>query len=226
MVSQQTLGVVLAEEQPFMRDAMERELQSRPEFELIAVTGGLTHDQLVDLSSAENEAVYLVGCATLSRALASDLERLAVSRPSCGIAIVCGDVEDDALGLVQRISVAARQGFGLLFRSSLYSGDDVEQLLKAVGAGRVVLDRQVMQQLVTPSTNQGATDRLSALTPPENEALSLMSKGLNNAGIAAAMNVRRNTADRHIYNIYQKLKGRPDGVQPRAYATSLLRQAG
>jgi DNA-binding NarL/FixJ family response regulator len=81
----------------------------------------------------------------------------------------------------------------------------IEQLLDAlqrVAAGECVVDRAVVDELLT---RRRRTDPLDALTPREREILALMAEGRSNQGISRALWLSPKTVETHIRGAFAKL---------------------
>jgi DNA-binding NarL/FixJ family response regulator len=81
----------------------------------------------------------------------------------------------------------------------------IEQLLDAVqrvAAGECVVDRAVIDELLT---QRHRTDPLDALTSREREILSLMAEGRSNQGICRALWLSPKTVETHIRGAFAKL---------------------
>lgn len=95
------------------------------------------------------------------------------------------------------------RGIGYLLKDRVADVRDFIHAVKQVAAGGTVLDPEVVAQLVT---RRRRDDRLSALTPRENEVLALMAEGKTNAAIAEALFVSEGTVEKHIRGIFSKLQ--------------------
>jgi DNA-binding NarL/FixJ family response regulator len=81
----------------------------------------------------------------------------------------------------------------------------IEQLLDAVqrvAAGECVVDRAVVDELLT---RRRRTDPLDALTSREREILALMAEGRSNQGISRALWLSPKTVETHIRGAFAKL---------------------
>lgn len=99
------------------------------------------------------------------------------------------------------------------------SGQDLAEAIRAAHAGRSILAPEAVQALIKSGEPEPAPSY--DLTRREREVLSLLTKGLNNAEIAAQLNISPSTVKAHVSNILSKL-----GVSHRAEAVSLAIQQG
>jgi DNA-binding NarL/FixJ family response regulator len=225
MTTQTKLGIVILEEQPFMRSAFAREIEQHPSLELKDISGTLDADNIATAALAATGGVLLVGCRSLTAALTTELEPLSISGGVSGIALLCTDFEGEAVAQAQRLSSVSRKGFGLFLKDSIYTGQDLEQFVLSVGTGNVVIDPRIIGTLME-APSRPSTVEFSSLTDREIDVLELMARGLTNMGIADELGVQRATADRHIHNIYSKLGADcPSNISLRTHAVSMYNNA-
>jgi DNA-binding NarL/FixJ family response regulator len=84
--------------------------------------------------------------------------------------------------------------------------------LRRVAAGGTVLDPEVVSQLLV---RRRRDDPLQALTPREREVLGLMAEGMSNTAIARKMVVTEGAVEKHVRNIFTKLRLHQDDEQHR-----------
>ena len=176
---------------------------------------------IASAAEAATGGVLLVGCRTLTAALAGELEPLSVADGSTGIALLCSDFEGESIAHAQRLCSTSRMGFGLFLKNSIDTGRNLEHFLLSVGTGNVVIDPRVIGTLME-SPDRPSSVEFSSLTDRELEVLELMARGLTNTGIADELGVQRATADRHIHNIYSKLGSDcPANISLRTHSVSM-----
>jgi NarL family two-component system response regulator LiaR len=99
------------------------------------------------------------------------------------------------------------------------SGDDLVAAIRAARAGRATLSSEAVQALIQPADVTSLPGK--ELTRREREVLSLLVKGLTNAGIAERLGISRSTVKAHVSNILSKLS-----VSNRMEAIALAIQHG
>jgi NarL family two-component system response regulator LiaR len=99
------------------------------------------------------------------------------------------------------------------------SGDDLVAAIRAARAGRATLSPEAVQALIQPADVTSLPGK--ELTRREREVLSLLVKGLTNAGIAERLGISRSTVKAHVSNILSKLS-----VSNRMEAIALAIQHG
>ncbi|MBQ1119832.1 response regulator transcription factor [Streptomyces sp. B15] len=214
-----TLRLVVADDQELVRAGFSMILDAQPDFEVVAeANNGL-------------EAVEAV------RTHRPDLLLLDIRMPKMdGIEaarIVCAETDCRVLilttfGLDDYVYEALRAGAsGFLLKD--VRRDDLVQAVRVVAAGESLLAPSITSMLIArfaaETTGPRATlsaDRLAALTAREQETLKLISRGLANAEIAAAMVISEHTVKTHVSSVLAKL-GLRDRIQAviAAYETGL-----
>ena len=96
----------------------------------------------------------------------------------------------------------AGQGVGYLLKGRVMDVSDFLAAVDRVGAGEVVIDPEVVQQLLS---RRRRSDRIDRLTPREREVLALMAEGHNNAAIAESLVVTGGAVEKHVRSIFTKL---------------------
>lgn len=90
---------------------------------------------------------------------------------------------------------------GYLLKDRVADIDEFVITLRRIADGGAAIDPEVVSQLLSRN-RAGALDRLS---PRENDVLSAMAEGLNNAGIAARLFITERAVEKHIRAIFTKL---------------------
>lgn len=103
------------------------------------------------------------------------------------------------------------EGVGYLLKDRVADVSEFLAALERVAAGGTVLDPEVVSQLMV----RRRTDRLSTLTPREQEVLALMAEGRSNTAIADTLFIGEGTVEKHISNIFSKLDLDDSGNQHR-----------
>jgi len=95
------------------------------------------------------------------------------------------------------------RGIGYLLKDRVADVRDFIHAVRQVAAGGTILDPEVVAQLVT---RRRQDERLSSLTPREQEVLALMAEGRTNQAIADQLFVSEGTVEKHIRGIFTKLQ--------------------
>ncbi|MFY1674988.1 response regulator [Plantactinospora sp. WMMB334] len=119
---------------------------------------------------------------------------------------------DDLLATVKPSGGAAGGGIGYLLKDRVAAIDEFLDAVRRVAAGGTVLDPEVVGQLLV---RRRRDDPLRELTPREREVLGLMAEGRSNTAIARTLVVSDGAVEKHVRNIFTKLRLPPDEEQHR-----------
>lgn len=114
-----------------------------------------------------------------------------------------GELLADGLGAV-----------GYLLKDRVAKVAEFLDALDRVALGETVLDPQVVAQLLS-GQRQRQEDPLNTLTSRERQLLGLMAEGYSNAAIAKQLSLSGSAVEKHIGNIFTKLRLPPDDAQHR-----------
>lgn len=119
--------------------------------------------------------------------------------PATAVLVLSQHLEPDyALQLVE----AKPERIGYLMKERVGRIEQLLDALQRVAAGECVVDRAVVDELLT---RRRRTDPLDALTPREREILTLMAEGRSNQGISRALWLSPKTVETHIRGAFAKL---------------------
>ena len=102
-----------------------------------------------------------------------------------------------------------RGGLGYLLKDRIMDVDDFVAAVRRVAEGGTALDPEVVAQLLS---RRGPLDVLS---PRELEVLGLMAEGRSNAAIASQLVLTVGAVEKHVANIFTKLRLPPSGEDHR-----------
>jgi DNA-binding NarL/FixJ family response regulator len=196
------IRLVLAEDQYLVREALQRLLETRDDFEVAAVCEDL--DSLLAAVDVERPDVVVtdirmppgntdegIQAATRLRETSPEVGVVVLSQyasPSYVLALLEGGSERRAYLLKERVK-------------------DLEQLvtaIRAVAEGGSVMDSKVVEALVAENA-RGEDSPLNELTPRERDVLREMAEGKNNAAIAEALVLTERSVEKVIHSIFLKL---------------------
>jgi DNA-binding NarL/FixJ family response regulator len=196
------IRLVLAEDQYLVREALERLLKTRDDFEIAAVCEDL--DSLLEAVDAERPDVVVtdirmppgntdegIQAATRLRETNPEIGVVVLSHyviPSYVLALLEGGSERRAYLLKERVK-------------------DLEQLVAAIHAvadGGSVFDPKVVEALVAENA-RSEDSPLNELTPRERDVLHEMAEGKNNAAIAKVLFLTERSVEKVIHSIFLKL---------------------
>ena len=120
------------------------------------------------------------------------------SHPGTGVVVLSQHLEEV---YARRLFAQGSAGLGYLLKDRVGQRSDLVDALTRTSRGESVLDRRVVDVLVT----QPGPDRLAGLSEREREVLALMAEGLTNPVIAARMYLSLSSVEKHVSAIFAKL---------------------
>jgi DNA-binding NarL/FixJ family response regulator len=201
--------VVIAEDLALLRDGLTRLLRDNG-FEVVAaVTDG---SALVRVVTTEKPDLAIVDIR-LPPTFRDEGLRAALEarrrRPETAILVVSQYVEH---AYAAELLADGRGGIGYLLKDRVLDVDEFVDAARRVAGGGTALDPEVVAELFSRRTSDGP---LEALTPREREVLSLMAEGRSNAAIAEELVLTVGAIEKHIANIFMKLRLAPSGTDHR-----------
>ena len=209
------IRLVLADDQPVIRDGLHLLLTAGGEIDVVASVGDGA--QAVEQVIALSPDVALLDLRMPVMDGAEATAAIARQCPDVGVLILTTFADDDA------VLPALRAGaVGYLTKDT--SGEELLAAIQEVAAGRTVLDSGVQRRLVellraAPPPNTGtSTDSPSARSPEadgltrrEVDVVRLVAEGLSNQQIARRLVVSEATVKTHLNHVLSKLAldGRP-----------------
>ena len=214
----QVVRLFVAEEQPLLRQAYASLLEETDD---IVVVGTAPFDDAASLAQHIREAapdVVIVGSRFLTPDTVEGLIALRRQAPAAGFVLLSFAYEAQAVAGLRELSKRSAAGCAYLLKHTIASVDQLAQVVISVAEGRVIIDPEVLDELVTAAEPRKGT--LELLSPREIEVLGWMSRGYRNGPIARILHLEPKTIERHINSIYGKLGECPPAKHPRVQAIS------
>jgi DNA-binding NarL/FixJ family response regulator len=120
--------------------------------------------------------------------------------PATGVLVLSQYVEER---YATRLLADGAEGVGYLLKDRVQEVQSFVEAVRRVGQGGSVLDPEVVSRMLG---RRRADDPLGALTPREREVLQLMAEGLSNRAMAERLVVTERAVERHVTNIFAKLR--------------------
>jgi DNA-binding NarL/FixJ family response regulator len=201
--------VVIAEDLALLRDGLMRLLRDNG-FEVVAaVRDG---DALVHAVARERPEVAIVDIR-LPPSFRDEGVRAALElrerNPETAILVVSQYVEST---YATELLADGRGGVGYLLKDRIMEVTDFVDAVRRVAKGGTALDPEVVAQLFSRRRVDGPLERL---TPREREVLGLMAEGRSNAAIAEQLVLTTGAVEKHVANIFMKLKLPPSETDNR-----------
>jgi DNA-binding NarL/FixJ family response regulator len=211
--------VVLAEDNPFLREGLSRLLSATGRIDVVSDCGSL--DELLAAVDANQPDVVLTDIRMPPTHTDEGVQAAAHLRrtnPGVGV-LVLSQYLEPSLALLLLSEGSSRRGYVLKDRA-----DDVDFLVDAIttiaGGGSVIGD-EVVESLVQGQMRQPATP-LASLSPREHEVLHEVATGKNNAAVASTLFISEHAVQKHINSIFSKLGLEDDGETHRRVRAVLL----
>ena len=215
-----TIRVLIADDQPVIRDGLAMLLGLIDDIEIVATAAdGI---EAVERAGAERPDIVLMDLRMPRLEGADATRQILAAHPETRVLVLTTYADDQFL--FPALQAGAR---GYLTKDA--TAEEIEHAIRALIAGQTHLDPAVQQRLVTAVLDQGPptpggeptpTSALSLpdeLTPREIEVLKLIADGLSNSEIADKLVLSNATVKTHINRIFYKTGAR-DRAQAVRYA--------
>jgi DNA-binding NarL/FixJ family response regulator len=203
------IRVVLADDQAVVRDGLVLLLSAAPDVEVVgAASDG---EEAIELVRREQPDVALLDLRMPKKTGDQVAAALAEHTPSVKVLVLTTFADDAAILPALRAGAA-----GYLTKDA--SGEELVGAIRAVAAGRTVLDPSVQRRLVElvagapePAATPEPEPEAGGLTRREVDVVRLVAEGLSNQQIARRLVVSEATVKTHLNHVLSKLDvdGRP-----------------
>lgn len=210
-----TIRVLVAEDHPMFREALQALLAGLAEFDVVATTSTIEGLIAQAQQTAPDVAVVDLGLAD-GNALAA-LDRLRNIVPHCRILVLTSS--DDDAAVYAALRAGAR---GYLLKSS--APDEISRAVRTIASGDGIFDGSVVDRITRHLTTGGRASSSAVfpqLSARERDMLALIARGLSNAEIADHYVLSLKTVRNYVSNVLTKL-----GAATRAEAIVTAREAG
>jgi DNA-binding NarL/FixJ family response regulator len=196
------IKIVLAEDNYLVREGVARLLETEKELDLLAAVEDLpTLLKAVEELSPQVVVTDIRMPPTSTDEGIQASEQLRESHPEVGVVVLSQYAEPEyALMLLEK----GAAGRAYLLKERVSEIDQIRQAIEEVARGGSVIDPKVVEVLVAAKA-RAKESPLERLTPRENEILSEMAQGKNNAAIAATLVLTERAVEKHINSIFSKL---------------------
>jgi DNA-binding NarL/FixJ family response regulator len=201
--------VVIAEDLALLRDGLTRLLRDNGLEVVASVQDG---DALVHAVMLEHPDVAIVDIRLpptfRDEGLRAALEARRLA-PDTAVLIVSQYVEQ---AYAAELLADGQGGVGYLLKDRIMEVDDFVDAVRRVAAGGTALDPEVVAQLFAGQRPSGA---VAGLTAREREVLGLMAEGRSNSAIAQSLVLTVGAVEKHVANIFMKLRLPPSDTDHR-----------
>jgi DNA-binding NarL/FixJ family response regulator len=200
--------VVIAEDLTLLRDGLARLLRDNDFDVVAAVQDG---PALVDAVLRQRPEIAIVD-VRLPPSFRDEGVRAALElrqrAPDTAILIVSQYVEHT---YAAELLADGRGSIGYLLKDRILDLDEFVETIRRVAHGGTALDPEVVRQLIS-HPRAGPLDDLS---PREREVLGLMAEGKSNAAIADKLVLSIGAVEKHVANVFTKLRLAPSSSENR-----------
>jgi DNA-binding NarL/FixJ family response regulator len=196
------LRVVFAEDNYLVREGTSALLGSIQDVELVAAVSDL--DALLAAVEEHRPDAVLTDIRMPPTSTTEGIEaarRIRAEHPEIGVVVLSQYAEEDYAYELLRDGAA---GLGYLLKERVADVDELVRALHEVARGGSVLDPKVVEGLVARK-ERVARSPLGQLTDREQEVLTHMAQGENNAAIAKALFLTERAVEKHINSLFHKL---------------------
>jgi DNA-binding NarL/FixJ family response regulator len=201
--------IVIAEDSALLRDGLTRMLTDSGHEVVGAIDDAIGLKELVERGDAELVVLDVRMPPThTDEGIRAALE-LRAQWPELAIIVLSQYVEEN---YASELLAGDLGGVGYVLKDRV---TDVGQFLGTVdrvGKGGTAIDPEVVSQLLARTRRQ---QPIADLTPREREVLGLMAEGRSNTAIAEELVITQRAVEKHVKNIFQKLRLAPADTDHR-----------
>ena len=191
--------VLLADDEPLFRGTVSRLVDATPGLTVAGEAG--TGRAAVALAAARRPDVVVMDVRMPDLdGIAATARITAVADPPRVLVLTAFDLDDH----VYRALRAGASGF--VFKD--ITPPRLVNAIRTVAAGESLLAPSVTRRLIAGQVPRLPRRRLAGVTPREHEVLALVTRGLSNDEIEAALHISRGTLTTHIGSLLAKLAAR------------------
>ncbi len=198
-----SIGVVVADDHPLLRDGVIRTLQSQTGIDVLGEAGDAA--STVEQCAICKPDIALVDISMPGSGIEAARQIAALKKPPRVVMLTVSEEEDDVVDALK----AGASGYVL----KGVNAEELVSIIRSVHAGESYIPPSLAAQVLMSLNNPSATpapdsDLLDTLTSRETEILKLVARGRCNKEIAFALGVQEKTIKHHMTSILQKLQVR------------------
>jgi DNA-binding NarL/FixJ family response regulator len=214
-----SIRVLLGEDNVLLREGMRGLLSSTGDIDVVASCGDLpSMREHVDALEPDVVLTDFGMPPTCTPEGAQVARHCRTHHPATGVVLLSQYVDP---GYVRSLLESGSAGRGYLLKDHVSDVDELVAAVTTVAQGGSVVDPRVIDHLVKVGVSRGNAN-VARLSARELEVLAEMSRGHNNAAIAASLFIGQRAVEKHINSIFAKLGvGVGDEAHPRVRAVLL-----
>ena len=198
-----SITVYCVEEVEIYREIYRNIFPAGGSIELLGI--GANHDvpALIRTIQGNKPHVLLMGMKKLDNVIIAELERVRETVPDIGIVLLLMVYDLESLKMLRAQMGSNLAGMAVFLKQSLEKVYQLSGVIESVSEGHVILDPALTNLLLAEKQGKKL---LNKFTQRETELLSLIARGYTNSAIAEALCIDMRTVQRHINNMYSKLR--------------------
>ena len=203
------MRIVIAEDSALLRDGLTRMLTDHGHQVVGAIDDAVGLAQLVEREDAELVVLDVRMPPThTDEGIRAALE-LRAHWPSLPIVVLSQYVEENYASELLAGDLGA---IGYVLKDRVTDVGQFVETVERVANGGTAIDPEVVSQLLARTRRQ---QPVADLTPREREVLGLMAEGRSNTAIAEKLVITQRAVEKHVKNIFQKLRLAPADTDHR-----------
>jgi DNA-binding NarL/FixJ family response regulator len=201
--------IVIAEDSALLRDGLTRMLTDHGHEVVGAIDDAVGLVQLVEREDAELVVLDVRMPPThTDEGIRAALE-LRSQWPELPIVVLSQYVEEN---YASELLGGDLGGIGYVLKDRVTDVSQFVETVERVAQGGTAIDPEVVSQLLARTRRQRP---IAELTPREREVLGLMAEGRSNTAIAGELVITQRAVEKHVKNIFQKLRLAPADTDHR-----------
>jgi DNA-binding NarL/FixJ family response regulator len=201
--------IVIAEDSALLRDGLTRMLTDHGHDVVGAIDDAVGLAQLVEREDADLVVLDVRMPPThTDEGIRAALE-LRGQWPSLPIVVLSQYVEEN---YASELLAGDLGGIGYVLKDRVTDVRQFVETVERVANGGTAIDPEVVSQLLARTRRQRP---IAELTPREREVLGLMAEGRSNTAIAEQLVITQRAVEKHVKNIFQKLRLAPADTDHR-----------
>ncbi len=203
------MRIVIAEDSALLRDGLTRMLSDHGHEVVGAIDDAVGLAQLVEREDAELVVLDVRMPPThTDEGIRAALE-LRAQWPDLPIVVLSQYVEEN---YASELLAGDLGGVGYVLKDRVTDVRQFVETVERVSQGGTAIDPEVVSQLLARTRRQRP---IAELTPREREVLGLMAEGRSNTAIAEHLVITQRAVEKHVKNIFQKLRLTPADTDHR-----------
>ena len=203
------MRIVIVEDSALLRDGLSRMLADSGHEVVGAIDDAVGLKELVERADAELVVLDVRMPPThTDEGIRAALE-LRAQWPELPVVVLSQYVEEN---YASELLAGDLGGIGYVLKDRVTDVGQFLATVERVGSGGTAIDPEVVSQLLARTRRQ---QPIAELTPREREVLGLMAEGRSNTAIAEELVVTQRAVEKHVKNIFQKLRLAPADTDHR-----------